>query len=105
MAFRRDVLDEVGGFDEKFQWYRTADIDWSFRVKEAGYACAVVDVPVTKHEHRAWEAATEQNGRSRSKRNFYRFLDRYRGRWDLVLSGEPATTATMTTTSISTRRR
>jgi hypothetical protein len=24
-----------------------------------------------------------------SKRNFYRFLDRWRDRWDLVLSGEP----------------
>jgi hypothetical protein len=25
-----------------------------------------------------------------SKRNFYRFLDRWRDRWDLVLSGEPS---------------
>jgi len=24
-----------------------------------------------------------------SKRNFYRFLDRWRDRWDLVLSGKP----------------
>ncbi len=89
MAFRRQVLAEVGGFDEKFKWYRTADIDWSFRVKEAGYGCGVVDVPVTKHEHRAWAAATEEERASRSKRNFYRFLDRYRDRWDLVLSGPP----------------
>ena len=36
MAFRREVLTDVGGFDEKFRWYRTADIDWSFRVKDAG---------------------------------------------------------------------
>jgi cysteinyl-tRNA synthetase len=89
MAFRRDVLAEVGGFDEKFKWYRTADIDWSFRVKEAGYTCAVIDVPVTKHEHRAWTAATDDQRASWSKRNFYRFLDRYRDRWDLVLAGAP----------------
>ena len=33
---------------------------------------------------------TEPDDRARwSKRNFYRFLDRFRDRWDLVLSGEP----------------
>ncbi|HEX3300885.1 MAG TPA: hypothetical protein VHW68_12355 [Actinomycetota bacterium] len=89
MAFRREVLTEVGGFDEKFKWYRTADIDWSFKVKDAGLGCSVVPLPVTKHEHRAWAAATDKQRASWSKRNFYRFLDRYRDRWDLVLSGEP----------------
>jgi Glycosyltransferase like family 2 len=90
MAFRREVLTDVGGFDEKFRWYRTADIDWSFRIKDAGLGCSVVPLPVTKHEHRAWAAATEAQRTSWSKRNFYRFLDRYRDRWDLVLAGEPA---------------
>jgi GT2 family glycosyltransferase len=90
MAFRREVLSKVGGFDEKFKWYRTADIEWSFRVKDAGYQCAVVPVPVAKHEHRAWAAATDEQRASWSKRNFYRFLDRYRDRWDLVQAGAPA---------------
>ena len=89
MAFRREVLTDVGGFDEKFKWYRTADIDWSFKVKDAGLGCNVVPLPVTKHEHRAWAAASDEQRTSWSKRNFYRFLDRYRDRWDLVLSGEP----------------
>ena len=89
MAFRRDVLREVGGFDERFRWYRSADIEWSFRVKDAGYRVEVVEVPVTKHEHRMW-AATSPDDRARlSKRNFYRFLDRYRDRWDLVEAGPP----------------
>jgi len=89
MAFRREVLTGVGGFDEKFRWYRTADIDWSFKVKDAGLGCSVVSMPVAKHEHRAWAAASDKQRTSWSKRNFYRFLDRYRDRWDLVLSGEP----------------
>jgi cysteinyl-tRNA synthetase len=89
MAFRRDVLTDVGLFDEKFRWYRTADIEWSFRVKDAGLRCEVVDVPVIKHEHRMW-FETDPADRARwSKRNYYRFLDRWRDRWDLVLSGEP----------------
>jgi hypothetical protein len=89
MAFRREVLAAVGGFDERYRWYRTADIDWSFRVKDAGFGCRVVPVPVVKHEHRMWEAASEGQRASWSKRNFYRFLDRFRDRWDLVLAGEP----------------
>jgi hypothetical protein len=36
-----------------------------------------------------WETATEEQRASWSKRNFYRFLDRFRDRWDLVLAGEP----------------
>jgi cysteinyl-tRNA synthetase len=89
MAFRREVLRSVGGFDEKFRWYRTADIEWSFRVKDAGLRCEVVDVPVIKHDHRMWFETDPAHRASWSKRNFYRFLDRFRDRWDLVLSGEP----------------
>ena len=48
MAFRRETLARAGFFDEKFRWYRTADIEWSFRVKDAGMDCRVVDVPVTQ---------------------------------------------------------
>jgi cysteinyl-tRNA synthetase len=89
MAFRRETLRAIGGFDERFRWYRSADIDWSFRVKETGLRCEVVDVPVTKHVHRMWEATSPEDRDTLSKRNFYRFLDRFRDRWDLVLAGEP----------------
>jgi cysteinyl-tRNA synthetase len=85
MAFRRDVLRDVGLFDEKFKWYRTADIECSFRVKDTGLRAVVVDVPIAKHEHRMWEA-TEPAERDRlSKRNYYRFLERFRGRTDLLV--------------------
>jgi cysteinyl-tRNA synthetase len=86
MGFRRQVLSDVGPFDEKFKWYRTADIEWSFRVKDAGLRAVVVDVPVVKHEHRMW-FETDPADRARwSKRNYYRFLDRFRGRFDLLVS-------------------
>jgi len=89
MAFRREILSEAGLFDEKFTWYRTADIEWSFRVKDAGYGCEVVELPVAKHEHRMWFETSPDERAKWSKRNFYRFLDRWRDRWDLVLSGAP----------------
>jgi cysteinyl-tRNA synthetase len=89
MAFRRDALRDVGLFDERFKWYRTADIECSFRVKDAGLRALVVDVPVMKHEHRMWFETSPSERAKWSKRNYYRFLERFRGRYDLTVAGVP----------------
>jgi hypothetical protein len=89
MAMRREVVAAVDGFDEKFRWYRTADIDLSFRVKDRGLRTDVVPAPVIKHEHRMWFETDPAERAKWSKRNFYRFLDRWRDRWDLVLDPSP----------------
>jgi cysteinyl-tRNA synthetase len=89
MAVRRETLLEAGFFDEKFRWYRTADIEYSFRVKDLDRRATVVDVPVTKHEHRMWSATPPEDRARLSKRNFYRFLDRFRDRWDLLVDPLP----------------
>ena len=54
MAMRRETMIAAGLFDEKFRWYRTADIEYSFRVRDLDRRATVVDLPVTKHEHRMW---------------------------------------------------
>jgi GT2 family glycosyltransferase len=87
MAFRREVLERVGGFDERFSFYRSADLELSFRIKDLGLRAMVVGLPVRRHEHRRW-ATTPKSERDRlSKRNFNRFLDRFRGRFDLCVRG------------------
>ncbi|HEY7659621.1 MAG TPA: glycosyltransferase [Actinomycetota bacterium] len=89
MAFRRDVIRDVGLFDERFRWYRTADIECSFRIKDAGLRAVTVELAVARHEHRMW-ASTPAAERDRlSKRNFYRFLERFRGRFDLLVEPPP----------------
>ncbi len=85
MAFRRDALRDVGLFDERFRWYRTADIELSFRLKDAGLRAVVVDVPVARHEHRMWQSTPPEERDRLSKRNYYRFLERFRGRSDLLV--------------------
>jgi cysteinyl-tRNA synthetase len=89
MAVRREVLLDVGLFDEKFKWYRTADIEYSFRLKAAGLKAMVVTVPVIRHEHRMWFNTPPEVRAKWSKRNYYRFLDRFRGRFDLLVGGGP----------------
>jgi GT2 family glycosyltransferase len=89
MAMRRDLLTLVGRFDEKFRWYRMADVEFSFRVKDSGLRTVVVEAPVTKHEHRLWFQTDPAERAKWSKRNYYRFLERWRDRWDLVLDPRP----------------
>ena len=87
MAFRRSTLQLAGGFDERFRWYRSADIEWCFRVRDAWLRITSVPVPVARHEHRMWEAATPEERDRWSRRNFGAFLDRWRDRWDLTVRG------------------
>jgi hypothetical protein len=91
MALRRETLADAGPFDEKFRWYRTADIEFSFRVKDLGLRAVVVPVPVERHTHRMWFETSPAERARLSKRNFYRFLDRWRDRYDLTVSGAPPT--------------
>src|SRR5439155_4393412 len=89
MAFRRDLLLELarfGPFDDRFRFYRAADIELSFRVKDRGLRCVVVPLPLRRHEHRMWANTPEEERERLSKRNFYRFLDRWRGRLDLCVA-------------------
>jgi cysteinyl-tRNA synthetase len=86
VAFRRADARAAGGFDPKFRFYRIADIDFSFRLRQhGGKALAVAGLPLRRHEHRVWES-TPQSERARlSRRNFYRFLDRWRTREDMLV--------------------
>jgi len=79
MAFRRSDAEAVGGFDPKFRFYRIADIEFSFRIRDrGGRAVAVAGLPLIKHEHRLWEATPPEERDRLSRRNLYRFLDRWR---------------------------
>ncbi|MFN2589228.1 MAG: hypothetical protein ABR518_00440 [Actinomycetota bacterium] len=84
IAGRRDVLGDRIRFDERFMFYRSADLELSFQAKALGLRCVVVPGPVGRHVHRTWEATPDHERRRLSKRNFYRFLDRWRSRSDLL---------------------
>jgi cysteinyl-tRNA synthetase len=86
MAVRRTLVERGLRFDERFKFYRTADIELSFQVKAMGLRAIVTPVPVARHEHRMWANTSEEERARLSKRNFYRFLDRWRGRTDLLVS-------------------
>lgn len=86
LAVRREALRAVGGFDRRFRYYRNADLDFSFAVRDAGWrAVRTEPLPLVRHEHRGWDSVPEAERERLSRRNFYRFLDRWRDRPDLLL--------------------
>jgi cysteinyl-tRNA synthetase len=87
MAFRRDVVREVGLLDEKYRFYRHLDLDFSFAVRSRGYRSVIdTELPVRRHDHVDWLATPEEERDRLSKRNFYRFLHKWGERTDLIAS-------------------
>ncbi len=90
LAFRREILREIGLLDEKFRFYRHLDLDFSFRVRSRGYRALVdTELPLSRHEHVEWERTPPEERERLSKRNFYRFLHRWGNRTDLIISAQP----------------
>ena len=97
VAFRRADFADRGPIDEKFQFYRNLDIWWSLVLRDEGEdrpprrALVVPNLPIVRHEHRGWTSVAPDERDRLSKRNFYRVLDRFGGRLDLVsAAGKPA---------------
>lgn len=87
LAVRRAALQAVGGFDRRFHFYRNADLDFSFAVRDAGWrAIRTEPLPLERHEHRGYTALPDAERDRLSKRNFYRFLDHWGDRPDLLLA-------------------
>jgi GT2 family glycosyltransferase len=86
LAVRRAALRRVGGFDRRFRFYRNADLDFSFAVRDAGWRAVRTEaLPVARHEHRGYQSLPEAERDRLSKRNFYRFLEHWGDRGDLLL--------------------
>lgn len=85
VALRREAFAAVGGFDPRFRWYRNADLDLSFAIRDHGWrAVATEPLPLARHEHRGWAELPDAERDRVSRRNFYRFLDHWGKRPDLL---------------------
>jgi hypothetical protein len=91
LAFRRVDFAERGPLDERFRFYRNLDIWWSLVLRDEGEgkaprrAVALADLPLAKHEHRGFTSLPPEERDRQSKRNFYRIIDRFGSRRDLLI--------------------
>jgi cysteinyl-tRNA synthetase len=91
LAFSRTLLNEIDVLDEKFRFYRLADLYLCFCIKAAGLrAVALPEVAarLTKYPHREWYSLLPEEQATKSKKNY----DLFRARWHhgeslLVMNG------------------
>jgi len=98
-AFRRADYAERGPLDERFRFYRNLDIWWSLVLRDEGdgspprRAVSLDGLPVVRHDHRGYVSLPDDERDRQSKRNFYRIIDRFGSRHDLLThpagAGEP----------------
>jgi hypothetical protein len=68
------------------RFYRNADMEWSFLLREAGAGRLVaVDLPVRQDRHRGYHDSDPGYRDKESRKTYDRFLQRFRGRDDLRL--------------------
>lgn len=84
-AVRRSAVLAVP-LPPKARFYRNADMEWSYLLREAGLGRLVaVDVPVRQDRHRGYHDTEAGYRDKESKKTYDRFLQRFRGREDLRL--------------------
>ena len=97
-AFRRDDYRDRGPLDERFRFYRNLDIWWSLALRDGGEgeqprrAVRLEGLPIQRHEHRGWTSLPDDERDRQSKRNFYRIIDRFGSRRDLLVGASGGTT-------------
>jgi glycosyltransferase involved in cell wall biosynthesis len=90
-AFRRNDFAARGPLDERFRFYRNLDIWWSLALRDEGEgepprrALRLDGLPLVRHEHRGYAALPDEERDRQSKRNFYRIIDRFGHRRDLLV--------------------
>ncbi|GAC1443308.1 MAG: hypothetical protein NVS3B26_08860 [Mycobacteriales bacterium] len=73
----------------KARFYRNADMEWSYLLRDAGAGRLIaMDVPVRQDRHRGYHDSDPTYRDKESRKTYDRFLQRFRGREDLRLSGD-----------------
>ena len=85
MAFRRNLLKKVGFFDERYRFPYYMDVDFNFAVRNTGADIVVAPaLPITRYPLLQDEGLAAAERTRLTKRNFYRFLERWGDRDDLL---------------------
>jgi cysteinyl-tRNA synthetase len=100
LAVPRALAAQVG-VDPKDRYYRNADLDYSFAVRALGsptnrgtpsgfpepLRATRVEVPANRHRHRGFHDTDPRERDRASRKNYDRFLGRWKGRTDLLIRG------------------
>ena len=85
MAFNREAMTQVGGFNPRAVYYRNADIEYSLKIRQAGGKLLQMDLPLMQERHHGYHDVDPTFRDVQSKKTFDRILDKYRGK-EAILS-------------------
>jgi len=89
MAFRRKLLKKIGLFDERYRFPFYMDIDFNFAIRNSGARAVVTPkLPISSHPLLQDVNLSDTERMRLRKRNFYRFLEKWGHRDDLLLAKE-----------------
>jgi hypothetical protein len=87
-AMRRSAALAAGGAHPKARYYRNADMEFSFALRDAVAGSRLVvpaaDLPLRQDRHRGYHDADPGYRDKESAKTYQRFLRRFRGRTDLL---------------------
>jgi GT2 family glycosyltransferase len=86
MTFPRKLLKKTGLFDERYRYPYYMDIDFNFAVRDTGARAVVTpDLPLLCHPVQQDVDLPDAERTRLAKRNYYRFLEKWGQREDLLL--------------------
>ncbi len=86
MAFPRSLLKKAGLFDERYRFPSYMDVDFNFAVRASGATVVITPNLPVSHVPMVQDAQLSDAERTRlTKRNFYRFLEKWGDRNDLLM--------------------
>ena len=86
MAFERQLLKKTGLFDERYRYPRYMDVDFNFAARETGAESVLTPhLPIICHPEPQDPGMSDAERTRLAKRNFYRFLEKWGSRDDLLV--------------------
>ena len=89
MAFPRKLLEKIGLFDESYRFLYYMAIDFNFGVRDSGFRAVIApNLPIKSYPPFQDANLSDAEQTRLKKRYFYRFLDKWGHRDDLLLNNE-----------------
>jgi hypothetical protein len=83
-AMDREFALKAGGANSSATYYRNADIEMSLAIRAAGGKLWQMDLPLTQGRHHGYHDVDPDYREKKSKENYNRILEKYRGRTDIL---------------------
>lgn len=84
MAIDREFAIKAGGANTSATYYRNADIELSLALRAAGGKLWQLDLPLEQGRHHGYHDADPNYREKKSKENYNRILEKFRGRTDIL---------------------